>query len=71
MKNKLLTIQGKEIAAIPNPVSKEDCLQALAFIENLLADVPKELEKIVQPDITVLSIGLNPLYFIDLEGHCI
>lgn len=69
MKNALLTIQGKSHDLVPNPVSKDEAMQAIQFIKNLLSDVPKELrEKILQPDTTVLAIGLNPLYFIEPEA---
>lgn len=68
-KNVLLKIQGKEIEEgsrkihSPNPISKIELDQAVQLLKEHLKEFPFELrQKLNQPDVVVLGIGINPLW---------
>lgn len=64
-RNALLHIQGKDVdqTLTPNPISANDLHQALQFIKENVKDVPAEiLQKLSQPGVIVLGIGIHPLW---------
>lgn len=64
-RNALLHIQGKDVnqTLTPNPISKNDLYQAVQFIKENVQDVPVQiLQKLNQPDVIVLGVGIHPLW---------
>lgn len=64
-RNTLLEIQGKDVnqTLTPNPIYKNDLYRALQFIKKNVQDVPAQiLQKLLQPDVIVLGVGINPLW---------
>lgn len=65
MKYALLKIQGKNVEQTfsPNPISKSQANQAIQFVKDSIKNVPIKLsQKLNQPDVIVLGIGINPLW---------
>jgi exopolyphosphatase/guanosine-5'-triphosphate,3'-diphosphate pyrophosphatase len=65
MKNAVLKIQGKDLEKIvsPNPISRAEADLVIQHIQEILSEVPEKLrQKIKQPDVVVLSVGINPLW---------
>jgi len=65
MKNAVLKIQGKDHEKIvsPNPISQTEADLVIQHIEEILSEVPNGLrQKIRQPGVVVLSVGINPLW---------
>jgi exopolyphosphatase/guanosine-5'-triphosphate,3'-diphosphate pyrophosphatase len=72
MKNALLKIQGKEVDPMlsPNPISQSQAMAAIQFVKDSIQDVPIELrQKLNQPDIVVLGVGINPLWGMQQSTH--
>ena len=64
-RNALLHIQDKDVnqTLTPNPISKNDLYQSLQFIKENVQDVPAEiLQKLSQPDVIILGVGIHPLW---------
>ncbi|MBS3904961.1 MAG: HAD-IA family hydrolase [Simkania sp.] len=72
MKNALLTIQGKDITQTlsPNPISQIQATQAIQYVKETMKDVPAELrQKLNDPHVIVLGIGINPLWGMPQSTH--
>lgn len=72
MKNALLKIQEKDVdpTSSPNPISKPQAIQAIQFVKDNIKDVPIELrQKLKQPDVVVLGVGINPLWGMQKNTH--
>jgi hypothetical protein len=65
MKKAMLAIQGKDTsqALSANPISKEEAAKGIEYVKETLKDVPEELrQKLRDPDVVVLGVGINPLW---------
>ena len=72
MKNAVLKIQGKDVEKVvsPNPISQAEAEQTIQHIEGILREIPETLrQKIKQPGVVVLSVGINPLWGLEGSGH--
>jgi len=62
MKNAVLKIQGNKTES-PNPISQFEADEALRMIAKSLEEMPEALrQKLQEPDVAVLSVGINPLW---------
>ncbi len=65
MKHALLRLQGKdtERAFSPNPISLSEAEAAILMVRERLREFPNELrEKLKEPNVAVLGIGINPVW---------
>jgi exopolyphosphatase/pppGpp-phosphohydrolase len=72
MKNAVLKIQGKDGQKIasPNPISQSEADEVLRFISESVKEIPYELrQKLNNPEMTVLSVGVNSLWGMEQSTH--
>ncbi len=72
LKNALLKIQGKDgdPTLSPNPITKSQAAQAIQFTKDAIQDVPASLlQKLNDPDVVVLGVGINPLWGMPQSTH--
>lgn len=61
LKNAVLKIQGKELSLSPNPISQSDMDEAVAYIKEVIQDIPEALLRKIEKG-HVLGIGIHPLW---------
>ena len=60
----LLKIQGKDLSTqSSNPISEEEALEAVCYIQNQIHKVPEKIcEKLQDPHVVILGVGIHPLW---------